>query len=231
MRLMWLLLSITFAFMGVAPAAEPPQIGPRIGYSTAPVPGETIPYFNNEFSCGPSHPGAVCGTFGSAGRRPMLGISVVVPVSGALVLRTNPLYQRLSFDSYNITPSGVPDQLWTSTFVTTADRWEWPVSVAWNAGTHIRAGAGGTVSTITGANSVIIDNRPTFAGGGTTRYEMNTLSRRTIMGTTVDLEFPFRTSVGIVSPDIQYTRWLSRHYGARWALNRISVGLSIRFGN
>jgi hypothetical protein len=192
---------------------------------TAPFTLENIPYYNNSFDCG----GQTCGTWESAGRRPMLGVSVFVPWPRRIALRASPLYQRLSWSDYYIVP-GPSGALYTETDVTTANRWDIPVSARWRFTEHINAGVGGTLSTLTGDATLdtyaYYDYSNSYSG---TARNLNNFSRRTIWGGTAGIEFPFHTRIAVVAPDVEYTRWASRHYGVVWPLNRVTVGIAIRF--
>jgi len=195
-----------------------------------------MPYFNNSYDCGPGHPGQACGSFESAGRRPLLGLSVFIPLTGRLALRVSPLYQRISMGTENVTPFAPPGGVGIDTFVTAANRWELPLSVRWRFTNHINVGLGGTVSTLTGDGTQETSITPAPALGGgygtsytTTVYHYDILSHRTIGGATAGVEFPFHTRVGMVAPDVEYTRWASRHYSIQWPANRVKVGIALRF--
>lgn len=191
---------------------------------TAPLTLRNIPYFNNSFDCGVNHPGQACGVFQSAGRRPMLGVSVFVPLTRRIALRASPLYQRVSWSDYAVL--ALPSALDTETFVTRANRWEVPVSARWRFTKHINAGVGGTLSTLTGGGVLATD-----PGDGFFRnFPLSIiLSRRTIWGGSAGVEFPIHTRIAVVAPDVEYTRWASRHFGEVWPLNRVTVGIAIRF--
>jgi len=220
-----------FIVAGCAATAERPEIGVFMGYPVAaPFDVQNLPYFNNSFDCGPDHPGQLCGTFESAGRRPMLGVSVFVPLTGRIAFRISALYQRISLGTEFVTPYALPGAVSTYTIESVANRWELPLSARWRFTKHFNAGVGGTVSTLTGAET--LDTAVYLAAGGgygTTVYRWPELSRRTILGGTAGVEFPFRTRIGIVAPEVEYTRWASRHYGVVWPLNRVTAGIALRF--
>jgi hypothetical protein len=231
------LVSLIFAICAAGRAAERPEIGVRLAFpTTATVTVEDLPYANNQFACGPDHPGQICGTFESAARRPMFGLSILFPVTDVIAVRVSPLYQRFRADTqWNIpyAPGGGvrfgETFVGTDRMVTTAHRWELPVSAVWKVTRHIHAGIGATVSTMAKERTVFTIVEPPNVGGSTYRYGVQRLSRRSIGGVTADIEFPFGTRFGTIAPDVQFTRWLSRHYGERWPLNRLTLGLAVRF--
>src|SRR5580658_6782923 len=143
-----------FVFISYRAAAERPEIGILVGYPTTPTFSvQDVPYFNNSYSCGSGYPGQACGLFESAGRRPLLGISVFVPLTRRIALRASPVYQRLSMGGEMVTPLAPPAGFETDSFVTTANRWELPLSLRWRFRSHVNAGLGGTVSTVTGGGT------------------------------------------------------------------------------
>ncbi|MFN3326524.1 MAG: hypothetical protein ACK5AZ_23760 [Bryobacteraceae bacterium] len=162
-------------------------------------------------------------------RRPMLGISALVTITGRLALRTSPHYQRIGHDGYSITPAGTsPNLFGTSTVVTLANRWKLPVSAAWRFAKHLNAGIGGTWSSVTGESTVYRSVAPP-PHSYTNVFPGTTLSRKNILGATADMEFPFATRIGVVAPSLQYTRWAGRHFGYYWPLNRVVAGVTLRF--
>ena len=232
------LVSVVFAICAAGGAAERPEIGVRLAFPTTPTfKVEDRPYANDQFACGPDHPGQICGSFESAARRPMFGLSILFSLGDQIALRISPLYQRFSADTewkipYASAGVGGPHAhtfVGINRMVTTARRWELPVSAVWKVTRHIHAGIGGTVSIMANERTIMTILEPTSASGFGDRIELQRLSRRSIGGVTADVEFPFRTRFGTIAPDVQYTRWLSRHYGERWPLDRIAVGLAIRY--
>lgn len=227
-------LSIFIAAVCAA-AAQRPEIGVFVGYpANAPFEVQNLPYFNNSFSCGSDHPGQLCGEFGSAGRRPMLGLSVLIPVTGRIALRVSPLYERVSLGMESVEPWALPGVFSFDAFESTANRWELPLSARWRFAKHFNAGIGATVSTETGAetrDTAVYPEGLGTPGGGyrTIVFDEPPLSRRTILGGTAGVEFPFHARIGIVAPEIEYTRWASRHYGVEWPLNRVTLGVALRF--
>src|ERR1700722_20801409 len=94
-----------FAIASYSAAAERPEIGVLVGYPITPTfIVQDMPYFNNSYSCGTGYPAQMCGLFESAGRRPLLGISVFVPLTSRIALRASPLYQRIDMSSESVTP-------------------------------------------------------------------------------------------------------------------------------
>jgi hypothetical protein len=173
-----------FIVAGCAATAERPEIGVFMGYPVAaPFDVQNLPYFNNSFDCGPDHPGQLCGTFESAGRRPMLGVSVFVPLTGRIAFRISALYQRISLGTEFVTPYALPGAVSTYTIESVANRWELPLSARWRFTKHFNAGVGGTVSTLTGAET--LDTAVYLAAGGgygTTVYRPQASSFRSAPG-------------------------------------------------
>jgi hypothetical protein len=226
---------LVFAFTGYRASAQRPEVGIFVGYPITPTfIVQDMPYFNNSYSCGPGYAGQMCGLFESAGRRPLLGISVFVPLTGRIALRASPAYQRISMSSEMVTPLASPAGFETDSFVTTADRWELPLSVRWRFTSHVNAGLGGTVSTVTGGGTQQTIMLPAGAlgyGSGSTTYiyRENFLNNRTIGGATAGVEFLFHTRIGIIAPEVEYIRWASRHYSRVWPLDQLTVGIALRF--
>ena len=213
-----------------------PEIGVFAGY---PITASFIVSddFTMSYSCGGAYSGNTCGTFESIGRRPLLGISVFVPVGSRLALRVTPIYQRISMGSETVVPFAPPAGPGTYSFATAANRWELPVSLRWRFTKHINAGLGATLSTLTGEGTreTIVEPAPAPGGGfgntyTTSVHQFNFLSNRTLGGATAGIEFPFHTRIGTIAPDLEYTRWASRHYSGAWPLNAVTVGIALRFG-
>ena len=202
-----------FVFASYRAAAERPEIGILIEYPITPTfIVQDMPYFNNPYSCGPGYPGQMWGLFESAGRRPLIGISVFVPLTRRIALRASPLYRRIDIGSETVTPLAPPAGFATDLVVTTANRWELPLSVRWRFTSHVNAGLGGTVSTVTGGGTqetIILPAGAAGYGSSSTTYiyHDNFLNNRTIGSATAGVEFPFRTRIGVIAPDLEYIRW------------------------
>jgi hypothetical protein len=94
---------------------------------------------------------------------------------------------------------------------------------------HINARVGWTLSTLTGEGTLDTYTYPDVLPSYSGTQDIQFLSRRTIWGGTAGIEFPFHTRIAVVAPDVEYTRWASRRYGMVWPLNRVTVGVAIRF--
>lgn len=162
-------------------------------------------------------------SYEAAGRYFLFGLSVFLPITNRLGLRTDPAYQRLSFSNDNPTPGNSDYQE-----TTTANRWILPLLGTWNISKHLRPGVGAAVSFRTDAR--LTSKLSVFAPGAYTNLsERDPGGRSTIVGVVAAIEAPYRVRSVTLAPEIRYTRWTGKHFGRHWPLDEVSAGVAIRF--
>lgn len=174
-----------------------------------------------------------CALLESSALHPWVGVSISAAISTRLRVRFDPLYQRIGIDDstyVGVYEKGVGSAFGIAAgrYSTKSNRWQVPALLEAQLSPRLRLGIGPALSILTGhRNSFLIPSpfKPDLSGDGS---GWRTADRDVMAGISTAAEFPFRMSRMVIAPELRYTRWTSKHYGANWAPDQLTCGIAFR---